>query len=90
MRIKFRKGKQKHFIETCIKNLNCISLRGLLQFGIKTNYNNLKNYHTERRLIPKTLFDDLSHLAKINNNLKINIKLSNWGQIKGGKISKRK
>ena len=91
MRIKFQKGKQKHFIETCIKNLNSTSLRGLLQFGIKTNYNNLKNYRTERRLIPESLFRDLIHLSKINvDKLKIEIKKSNWGQIKGGKISKRK
>ncbi|MEK6914860.1 MAG: hypothetical protein AABW83_04375 [Nanoarchaeota archaeon] len=90
MRIKFQKGKQKQFIENCIKNLNCISLKALLQFGIKTNYNNLKNYHNERRLIPEELFKDLIHLSKINiNNLETEIKNSNWGQIKGGKTKKR-
>lgn len=91
MRVKFRKGMQKHFIEMCIKNLNCTSLRGLLQFGIKTTYNNLKNYHNERRLIPEFIFKDLAYLSKIEiKNLKIEVKSPNWGQIKGGKISKRK
>lgn len=88
MRIKFQKGKQRIFIDKCIKNLSSPSLRGLLQFGIKTNYNNLKNYYSERRTIPKSLFDDLSHLAKINISIKT--KNSNWGQIKGGKTNKRK
>lgn len=89
-RIKFDDGKQRLFLNKCINNLKCISLRGLLQFGLKTNYNNLKNYYTERRLIPKSLFDDLSHLAKISNKrLKIEIKESNWGQVKGGKNNKK-
>ena len=88
MRINFQKGHQKNFIEECIKNLNSPSLRGLLQFGIKTNYNNLKNYYSERRTIPKILFDDLSHIAKID--MPIKTKNPNWGQIKGGRISKRK
>jgi len=86
-RIHFQKGKQHTFLNQCIQNLNCISLRGLLQFGIKTNYSNLKNYYTERRLLPKSLFDDLIYLAKINSNtLKIKILKGNWGQVKGGLI----
>lgn len=88
MRAQFLKGKQRKFIDKCIENLNSPSLRGLLQFGIRTNSNNLKNYYSERRTIPKSLFDDLSHLAKINISIKT--KNSNWGQVKGGKISRRK
>ena len=89
-RIEFKKYNQKKFLKKCIKNLNCLSLRGLLQFGIKTNYNNLKNYYSERRLIPENLFNDLLILSKIESNkLNIKIKKQNWGQINGGKLSKR-
>jgi len=86
-RIMFKKGKQHAFLDLCINNLNCISLRGLLQFGINTNYTNLKNYYTERRLLPKSLFDDLTYLAKINpDTLNIESIEGNWGQIKGGQV----
>ena len=90
-RVLFNKGKQKQFLNNCIRNLNSTSLRGLLQFGINTNYNNLKNYYTERRLLPRSLFEDLVYLAKIDKkSLNFTYKLSSWGQIKGGKLSKRK
>ena len=90
IRIKFDKGNQKQFLNQCIQDLNCISLRGLLQLGINTNYNNLKNYYNERRLIPKSLFNDLIYLAKIDpNEINITYKKPNWGQIKGGKKSKK-
>ena len=89
-RIEFNKGKQKAFLDQCINNLNLTSLRGLLQLGISTNYNNLKNYYSERRNIPEPLFQDLIYLAKIDiKTLDIKIKKDNWGQIKGGKTSKR-
>ena len=89
-RIKFQKGKQKVFLDLCVINLNCISLRGLLQFGINTNYSNLKNYYIERRLLPQSLFWDLVYLAKIDSNdLDVRIINGNWGQIKGGRKSRR-
>lgn len=85
-RVLFRKGKQREFLEVVIKKLNCVSIRGILQFGFDINYNSLKNYYSERRLIPKNLFIDMCHLAKIDIN-KLNIRYidGNWGQIKGGK-----
>ena len=90
-RIKFTKGKQREFLDKCIKNLNCISLKGLLQFGLNTNYTNLKNYYIERRLLPKLLFGDLLYLSKINSvSLKIKYIDGNWGQVKGGKIKRKK
>lgn len=89
-RIRFQKGKQKAFLDLCIANLNCISLRGLLQFGVNTNYDSLKNYYTERRLLPRGLFEDLVYLAKIDSrDLDVEIIGGNWGQINGGKKSKR-
>ena len=89
-RVIFSKGKQKKFLDQCINNLNLTSLRGLLQLGISTNYNNLKNYYTERRSFPENLFQDLVYLAKIDvNTLDIKTIQQNWGQIKGGQLSKR-
>lgn len=89
-RIQFKKNEQKEFLDKCIENLNLTSIRGLLQLGLNTTYNNLKNYYTERRTIPEHLFQDLIYLSKINPaTLDMEIKNQNWGQIKGGKISKR-
>lgn len=90
MRIKFKKGKQREFLNLAIKILNCVSLRGILQFGLDASYDCLKNYYTERRLMDKDLFEDLCHLSKINvNDLKIDSLEDNWGQVKGGKKGKR-
>jgi hypothetical protein len=90
MRILFNKGGQRKFLDNSIKTLNCLSLRGLLQFGLETNYNSLKNYYIERRLIPQELFLDICHLIKKDpNRFKIKYLSDNWGKIKGGKIGKR-
>ena len=90
MRIKFKKGKQREFLNLAIKRLNCLSLRGILQFGLDASYDCLKNYYTERRLMDKGFFEDLCHLSKINaNDLKIDYFEDNWGQVKGGKKGKR-
>ena len=90
-RISFKKGKQKEFLDLVIKRLNCISLKDILQFIPQLSYSSLKNYHTERRLLPKTLFNDLIYLSKINiNDLDIKYLNNNWGQVKGGRKSKRK
>lgn len=85
VRVKFRKGKQKEFLDLVRLNLSSPSIRGLLQFGFSMRYSALKNYYTERRLLPKALFDEMVVLAKIDVN-KLNIELveDNWGQRKGG------
>jgi hypothetical protein len=45
----------------------------------------LKNYYSQRRLLPEDLFLDLCHLAKIDFKLlDIQYKPENWGKIKGG------
>lgn len=89
MRIKFRSGEQRQFLDLVISKLNCISLRGILQFGFNLPYSSLKNYYTERRLLPQDLFDDLCHVAKIKQErLKIEFLGDNWGRIKGGKTSR--
>jgi hypothetical protein len=84
-RVLFKKGMQRKFLDLTISNLNCISLRGLLQYGLNVNYNCLKNYYTERRLLPRIFFEDLCYLAKLDAG-RLNVKYlgGNWGQVKGG------
>ena len=90
-RIKFKKSKQKAFLNSVIKKLNSPSLRAILQFGFNIPYATLKNYYTERRTIPENIFLDLCHISKINpDSLNIKYLNSNFGQVKGGKKSKRK
>jgi hypothetical protein len=95
VRVKFRKGKrsqgvplngQKEFLDLVRLNLSSPSIRGLLQFGLSTNYSSLKNYYSERRLLPKVLFDEMVHLAKIDlEKLNVEFVEDSWGQVKGGK-----
>ncbi len=84
-RIMLKKGKQKEFLQSVKTKLNLTSLRSIKQFGIETNYSTIKNYYSEKRLMPEQLFNDLCYLAKINpTEIDINYKEENWGQIKGG------
>ena len=86
MRILFKAGEQRKFLELVKTRLNCVSIRGILQFGSKVSYDCLKNYYTERRLIPEEFFNDLCYLAKLDKGkLKIKIVEDNLGQVKGGK-----
>ena len=80
-----QKNGQRFFLEKCKNNLNCPSISCLLQFGIKCSVSSLKNYYSQRRLLPEDLFLDLCHLAKIDLKLlDIQYKPENWGKIKGG------
>jgi len=90
MRVKFHKGNQKEFLDLVVTKLNCISVRGILQFGFNVSYDSLKSYYSERRLLPKEFFEDLCYVSKINKN-RLNVKYleDNWGRVKGGKKSKR-
>jgi len=90
-RVLFCKGEQRKFLDLIISQLGSISLRGILQFGFEIKYPSLKNYYTERRMIPKDFFKELCYLAKVDEkDLNINYVAENLGQIRGGKISKRK
>jgi hypothetical protein len=85
-RILFKKGKQREFLDLVVKRLNCISVRGILQFGFDTRYDCLKNYYCERRLISRSFFENLCYVAKIDKNkLKFKIIDGNFGQVKGGR-----
>ncbi|MFA5856923.1 MAG: hypothetical protein WC867_06190 [Candidatus Pacearchaeota archaeon] len=89
-RVVFSKGNQRRFFDLVIEKLNCISLRGILQYGFDISYSTLKNYYTERRLIPKSFFENLCFIAKVKSDyFKVEYIGGNWGQVKGGKISKR-
>jgi len=89
-RIKFKKTKQKAFLKRVIQELNSPSLRAILQFGFNIPYATLKNYYTERRSLPQDLFEDLCYISKINpDSLNIQTLKPNFGQIRGGKKSKK-
>jgi len=90
-RIIFEKGMQRDFLKKVLFNLSCPSLRALNQFGLDLSYSTLKNYFNESRTIPLELFNNLCYLSKINKeSLGFKIISGNWGQSKGGKISKRR
>ena len=89
-RVMFHRGEQRKFLDLVVDKLNCISIRGILQFGFDIPYSTLKNYYVERRLLPLSFFQSLCHLAKIDGT-KLNVKSieGNWGQVKGGKTGRR-
>jgi len=91
MRIKFEKGKQRKFLDLVIEKTSSPSLRGLLQFGLETNYSTLKNYYNESRLLPENLFDELLEFARLSReDVDFELVDENWGKVKGGRIGKRK
>ena len=91
MRIKFKRGKQRKFLDLVVGKLNSPSVRGILQFGFNVPYSTLKNYYNESRLLPKDLFDDICEIALIDKSeLEFEEVSENWGKVKGGRISKRK
>ncbi len=96
MRVKFKKGKQREFIGIVLQRIGAPSLAELIERGINVNYQTLKNYYLERRLLPFTLFEELCFLSGINDELgnkKMKLEYSllddNWGRTKGG-LNKRK
>ncbi len=89
-RVKFRKGMQRKFLRNILEKINCPSLRELIKRGFDINYSTLKNYYNESRLLPEDFFVSLCEIGIIDySKLKINYLKENFGQIKGGKISKK-
>jgi len=80
---------QRKFMQEVIEKINCPSLRELGN-RLSINYSTLKNYFIEERYLPESLFNDLCLISKLDKS-KMNIEYldGNWGQIKGGKKSKR-
>lgn len=90
MRIKFNNLAQKDFLEIVRIKLRSPSTSSILQFGFSTTLSALKNYNSGRRLIPVRLFNEMIYLAKLDvAQFDFNLVEANWGQIKGGKCSKR-
>lgn len=90
MRIKFSKGKQRNFIKNVLGKISAPSLAELINRGINVNYSTLKNYYSERRLIPEDLFEFLCKISGIDkNNFDVDFLNENFGQIKGGKKSRK-
>ena len=89
-KVRFQKGKERAFLQEVLEKINCPSLRELINRGFDVPYSTLKNYYNESRLLPENLFLELCDLAKIDET-KLNVEHldKNWGQSKGGKISKR-
>ena len=88
-RVLFRKGKQKEFLDFVKDRLRVNSLRGILQFGFDVKYSTLKDYYNERLLMPVSFFESLVYMAKMKKVNGIKYVRGNWGQVKGGKKSKR-
>lgn len=90
MRIKFDKGKQREFLKKVLEKTNCPSLKELINRGIDVNYSTLKNYFCEERLISEGFFKELLVFSSLDiNDFNFEVVGDHWGQIKGGKISKR-
>jgi ATP-dependent Zn protease len=86
MRMKFREGEQKKFMQQVLDSIACPSLRRLKERGIDVNYQTLKSYFNENRTLPQSLMQDLCALSKINpKSIKAKILEDRWGQSKGGK-----
>ena len=87
VRIKFKVGEQRKFLELCRDKLDAPSVVSLLQFGIDCSLSSLKNYYSERRLLSEKIFIELCHLSKIDfGDLKFERLDENWGKVKGGKV----
>ena len=88
-RVKFKKGKQKQFLESVQRKLNCPSLRSLKQkYEISVSYSALKKYSNEQLLMSLGFVNELCKVSGLNiNDYEIDeIRKSNWGRVKGGKI----
>jgi hypothetical protein len=90
MRVQFEKGEQRKFMDEVLKRLACPSLHELINRGVDASYSSLKNYYSERRLMPESLFLMLCNISSIDIK-RISAKLinDNWGQSNGGKISRK-
>ena len=86
VRIKFKKGRQRKFIDLVVERVSSPSVRGLLQFGLNVNYETLKSYYNENRTLPEDLFNDLCTLAKLDKkSFDVTYLDDNWGQVLGGR-----
>jgi hypothetical protein len=88
-RIKLISISQRKFLDLCIFKLDCVSLRGLLDYGFGVKYDALKSYYSGRRLLPKRFFENLLTIAELESP-KFDVLGEFWGRRIGGKKSRRK
>ena len=89
LRVKFKVGEQRNFLNRVISESGAPSLRSLNQFGFDVPYSTWKNYFNESRTLPEDLFKDLCELIKIDfSSLDVEFLEEHYGQVLGGKISK--
>ena len=90
-RIKLKGISQKKFFDLVVEKINSPSLRGLIQFGLDVKYSALKNYYSGIRLIPEDLFDEILEISGLDRrDFDFEVVGGHWGQVKGGRKSKRK
>jgi hypothetical protein len=89
-RVKFIRGAQRKFLQKVLEAINCPSLRELINRGFDVPYSTLKNYFSEKRLLPEDLFNSLCYVAKIDpDSLDVEFLDENFGKVKGGKKSRK-
>lgn len=90
MRVKFNKGKQREFIREVLTRSGCPSLRELRNRGVDVNYSTMKNYFSEKRLLSLELFEVLLRIGDLKKeNFDFEIIEDSWGQVIGGKKSRK-
>ena len=86
-RIKFKKNKQKEFLNLVLDKSNCPSVKELSERFLGTSYSAWRNYFSEERLLPLDLFEELCDFSLLKKeDFEFEILEKNWGQIKGGKV----
>ncbi len=90
-RVKLKSITQRKFLDLIVERLNSPSLRGLIQFGFDVKYSALKNYYSGIRLIPEDLFNEILEISGLNKgDFYFEFIEEHWGQVVGGRKSKRK
>ncbi len=90
MRVKFKENFQRKFLQEVLMAIGCPSLRELRKRGFDVSYSSLKNYFSERRNLPSDFFEELLEISGINrNSLNFEIVEDNFGQIVGGRKSRK-
>jgi len=90
MRVKFKKGFQRKFLQEVLVSIGCPSLRELMKRGFDVSYSALKNYSTERRNLPLEFFENLLEVSGIDNkNFDFEIVDENYGRVIGGRKSRK-
>ena len=88
-RIKVINISQRKFLDLCISKLDCLSLRGLLDYGFGVKYDALKSYYANRRLLPRDFFENLLTITELESP-EVEVLGEFWGRRIGGEKSKRK